>query len=614
MEITGGLFFLSLLGYALLLMALLPGLKAGKAIFSSVCGMLFIAYYGVIVCGAMVAAAYGLIFGGLAALAVCAMLAALNWQQLRQRLLSPSLWLFTAACLLAVALCRGTVLTSHDDFSYWARAVKELYTFDTFYIHENATMFHTDYIPMLAALQYSVVRVFGWQEAYLVYVPFAVVLSSMAAVSECVQRKWLRAALFVLLLYGFGVFGFGPYLLRADGPMLSAFTAGLLCLLYRQDDSDLCLSVAAAAVLVGFKIYSGLMFAVVLVLAMLAEWLGREKALRRPLRRAFLISAALVALFQVSWSVVYHLAGNPGAGLAVLLSGNPRSGQLFHSFTPENLRLFRQLATGTFTVYGGSKLPWVWLMLLLPGALCLWRMPEKRRAVLWLLVWLVVMTVIYWAGLFGSYLVQSETAPSAVVYLSTVAAPCALCGLFLAVTLWDRRPSIAYGELLCAMLAGMMLLLSPSDWLSSYSTANATSPAVQMARVFWQEEVEDQLLPEDKGKKALLIDCSWDAANIRSSSEITHVYAYYGLPLRVMVLQLPYGQYDVLETMDTWDLRDTLLTQGIQVVALRVEDELYWDELCGLLDLDWDMPATGLYDVVLDEDGTPVLTGRGQEE
>ena len=616
MEMTGGLFFGSLLGYALLLMAALPGLKAGKAVLSAACAMLFVAYYGVIVCGAMVPVAYGLMYGGLAALAVCIVLAALNRRRLRQRLLSPVFWLFAAGCVLAVALCRGTILSSHDDFSYWARAVKELYTFDTFYIHENSTMFHTDYFPMLAALQYSVVRVFGWQEAFLGYVPFALVAASMAAVSECVERRWLKAALFVLLMYGFGVFGFTPYLLRSDGAMLSVFTAGLLCLLFRRDHSpaELWPVAASAAILTGFKIYSGLMFAVVLALALLVEWLRADKGLRRPLRRAFLLSAVLIVLLQLSWSVVYHLAGTPDAGLAVLLSGNPRSGQLLHSFTPEKLQLFRQLATDTFAAYGGSTLPWGWLLLLLPLALCLWLLPEKRRAVLRLLLWLVVMTVIYWVGLFGSYLVQAETAPSAVVYLSTVATPCVLCGLFLAALLWDQMESIACGGLLCAMLAGLMLLLPPAQWLSAYCYSGYVSSAVQMARAFWEDEVAEQRLPEDKGKKAMLVDCSWEGSNIRSSSKITHVYAYYGLPLRVTVLQLPYGEYDVLETMESWDLQGDLLSHGYQVAAFRVEDELYWEELCSLLNLDTEMPSTGLYDVTLDEDGLPVLTSREWEE
>ena len=45
-----------------------------------------------------------------------------------------------------------------------------------------------------------------------------------------------------------------------------------------------------------------------------------------------------------------------------------------------------------------------------------------------------------------------------------------------------------------------------------------------------------------------------------------------------------------------------------------MEDELYWEELCSLLNLDTEMPSTGLYDVTLDEDGLPVLTSREWEE
>lgn len=618
MDWISGLFFLSVLGYGIGLMALVPKLSAGKAVFCGACAMLFVAYYGVIICGLMAETAYLLMAGGLTALAAAIIHQFASPRSgLGKRLLSPTLLVMAVLFALAIPLCRGTVLTSHDDFSFWARSVKELYSFDTFYIHENATMYHTDYIPLLTALEYCVVRVFGWKEAYLGYVPFALVVSSMAALSECVERKWLKAPLMALLLYGFGACGFTPYLLRADGPMLAVFAAGLGCLMLRREDSlsGLLPTLCAAAVLTGFKIYSGLMFAAILAAALLVEWLRTDKAGRKALRRAFLISLGLIVLLQVSWSVRYHLASDPQAGLGALLSGNPRSAQLLGSFTAENMASFRELIGDTFAAYAQSNLPWVWLFLLLPAGLCLWLLPAQRRRVIRLLVWLLVMNVVYWIGLFASYLVQSETAAVAVNYLSTAAGPCLLCGLLLAALALDRAPTAASIALMCASLAGTVLLLSPVDWVQSYRASDEPNTGVRMASTFWQEEVAEELLPTDADKRVVVFDCSWDASEIRSPSMKTHVYGYYALPLRVAsVYQLTYGDYSMLEEMADWNLQDDLLAGGYQLAAFRVEDDLYWEELCSLLDLDSELPSIGLYDITVDEDGLPVLHSRSDEE
>lgn len=70
----------------------------------------------------------------------------------------------------------------------------------------------------------------------------------------------------------------------------------------------------------------------------------------------------------------------------------------------------------------------------------------------------------------------------------------------------------------------------------------------------------------------------------------------------------------LLEGMPDWDLQGDLLAGGYQLAAFRVEDDLYWEELCSLLDLDSDLPSIGLYDITVDEDGLPVLHSRSEEE
>ena len=103
---------------------------------------------------------------------------------------------------------------------YWARAVRELYVFDRFYIHGDATMFHMDYIPLLASLQYCVMRVFGWKDTYLLYVTFACIAASAAAMVDVSSRRLpVRIVTAVVLACAFLALGQSVLTTRADVPL-----------------------------------------------------------------------------------------------------------------------------------------------------------------------------------------------------------------------------------------------------------------------------------------------------------------------------------------------------------------------------------------------------------
>ena len=263
---AGSLFFLCVIGYALVIMLLLPKIKAGAALLCSICGMLFVSFWGVIMAEWMIPVAYLVIYGGLACFLAGAAAAGMKKCSLHTRLLSPGLLFFVLAAAAAVVSGREMLIQDHDALSYWARAVKELFTFDRFYIHADSNMFHMDYIPLMASLQYSVVRVFGWQDGYLSYIPAACVAASIAALTDQVKcKRWFAVILSFVLYYSYRVFGFSLGGLRADGPMLIVFTSGLLTLLMREEDTPSAFVPAlfVCAVLTGFKIYSGLMYAAV---------------------------------------------------------------------------------------------------------------------------------------------------------------------------------------------------------------------------------------------------------------------------------------------------------------------------------------------------------------
>lgn len=603
----GALFFFSLLGYALAAMAFLPRLRMGAALLCAYCGMLFVSFYGVIVAGWMVPVAYALLLGGLGCLALGAAACAVNRRGLRRRALSPALALYAGLCLCFALCARTFLIQDHDSLSFWARAVKELFTFDTFYIRAGSTMFHKDYIPLLASLQYCLSRVFGWQDAYLCYVPIACAAVCAAAVSDLFARRWMGLAAGLLTVLGYRAFGFDVLGLRADGPMCLLFAAALITLYGRRDDEAAAFAPAlcAGAVLTGFKIYSGLLYAVLLALAMLFQWRGLRKAGIRSRAAGWMALCALVLALgmEAAWSVKYHLCTLRAAGaqvtLGALLAGNPRTGKLLHAFTRESLALFRTLAAGTWDLYRASRLGWMWLAWLPVAGLWLAAPPQKRRRSLEMAGWLLLAALIYVLGLFGSYFVQAETAGAAASYLITATVPLLVGALFLA--LWLAQ------ECTFAACAAFVLGSAFALALAPPSLPDAEAPQYEsgaaLAHSFYEDEIT--LLPRDAGKRAILIECTWEASQIKSQSGKTHAYGYFGLPVRVEEpLYFLYGDYTQLEDFDGDALLARIQNDDAELLLMRVQDDLYWEAICDALNLSYDEdPPVGVYEIDRSEGG-----------
>ena len=151
--------------------------------------------------------------------------------------------------------------------------------------------------------------------------------------------------------------------------------------------------------------------------------------------------------------------------------------------------------------------------------------------------------------------------------------------------------------------AGMMLLLPPAKLGEQFVFPTSLSSYSALAEGYYQNEIADQIVPGDEGKHALLIDCTYEASEIKSESGIVHAYQYYGIPLRVHVLQYAYGNYDLLDTVEAEVLKELLDQNRCDLLLLRVEDDLYWETIRDALALegDWDEPVA-VYDV-LREDG-----------
>lgn len=165
------------------------------------------------------------------------------------------------------------------------------------------------------------------------------------------------------------------------------------------------------------------------------------------------------------------------------------------------------------------------------------------------------------------------------------------------------------------MTAGMIALFSPVQ-LWPNTAPQEYELYAGMAYEFYTEEIEGQLTEADAGKHALLIDCSYAASEVKSQSGKTHAYAYFALPVRVEEpIYYAYGDYTQLEDgIDGEEILRRLQSQQCELLILRIEDELYWDEIASALDLygDSDGPV-GVYDVTW-EDGCAAFAFRGEAD
>jgi len=342
-----------------------------------------------------------------------------------------------------------------------------------------------------------------------------------------------------------------------------------------------------------------------------------------PCRAAFvmtLVAFVLILCLQFGWSVKYNAAMSmaqtgTAASAEQLLSGNPRTSQLMNSFTDEKIAQFLDLSGQTFVLYGQSQLVWMWLFVLAALVLAFASGRQSRCAALKTFILMTIAAVIYLLGLFASYFVQAETFGAATTYLVTASTPLMIAAVFFTFRFASGRLHAWSLGSACAMAAGMIALLSPALLLPSDAPQYYESYSA-LAVDFYTEEIEGQITSEDAGKHALLIDCSYAASEIKSQSGKTHAYAYFALPLRVEEpVYYRYGDYTQLEEgIDGEELLSILRSKNCELLILRIEDELYWEEIAYALDLygDYDGPI-GVYDVEWEDDAA-VFTFRGGEE
>ncbi len=388
----GSLFFISILGYALFIKYMFKKISTGSSIFSAFCWMVAVSYVFVFLLGLSRPTAYGLMYGGIFAFCFFSVYFYVkNRHVLREFFLTPSFAVFCVFTIFAILVLHHANFKYHDDFSFWGRAVRELYTFDQPYFTPYTTMAHMDYHPAFASLQYTVVRAFGWKNEYLYYIIAACMISTLSLLTDYCKVKRYSHAMIVcgLFVYLFPVayITYTISFLGTDGSLALLFTGGLISWLFRSDTTfpSLFPLISAAFILPGVKLYSGLLLSFILWGSMFISCLrasrrreGHEEIAlqKRNLFHKFqglffkkgdhaalysqekvhpytlLFSLFLIILMQVSWSGYYNYHSDvmayeksllqaqyigqpvedlerPTFSLRYLFKGNPRNQKLF---------------------------------------------------------------------------------------------------------------------------------------------------------------------------------------------------------------------------------------------------------------------------------------------
>ena len=638
-------------------MLLFPRLKMGAALFSAVCCMLFASYVGVILMNWAIPVAYVLMVGGLICLAALLPLIALDHRNLRGRMLSVPFWAYLSLCSLFVFLTYGKMNTGHDDFSFWARAVKELFILNRSYFQAGNNMFHMDYIPMAASLQYCIVRVFGWQDAFLAYVPIACVITGICAMADFLLKKRYGVFFIVIALLYYPALAFEFGQLTADGSLSVVFCSALLCLCYRKDvhASSLLPVICAIAILPGLKIYSGLLFAVLLTVLLL--WSVKKERAKPPVEfpkdvacstgpnripmRFAVLACCLMLFTQFSWSGYYHFQSRrmdyenilaqasyenqslpedlqvPSLTLRDIFAGNPRTSSLSSALTPEALDQVGDLIGITGTMYQKSYLPAA-LLFLLPLLWIAWQSNGRdRTVVLTLLFSMLAAGILYTLGLFAGYFVQPEIYGGVITYLSTVHMPVILTALFVCVRSvslhWDKAGKGAALCLLLSLLALPIVIQASHFPMPRFKPVEMNEGSVYHAKSFWEEEVSALLGEEDQQARAVLMDATWEATDITSKSSITHTYQYFALPMRVSVWQFEWGNYEAAESITRDFLVDAVKASRSNLLILRTDDFMYEDAFALALDVETDADMPWVFDVGR-ENGEVIFTQRNEDD
>ncbi|HNX62668.1 MAG TPA: hypothetical protein PKN45_08500, partial [Candidatus Limiplasma sp.] len=537
----------------------------------------------------------------------------------------PSLLTFVFLCGCVIVCIGNGQFSSHDAYSFWARAVREMYVKSTFYINAESNIAHSDYNPMFASLQYSVVRVFGWSNAGLLYITAMPVIIVATMISDRVAWKnWYRAlltALALLLVYVSLDTTLTVTSVLIDGPLAMIFMGGVIVLSDTHDGDTVLPTVLACAVLPGVKIYVGFLFAIALAIILLIYRMQKKQ------RTLTVVMAVVMMLFmQLSWSGIYNYdiaCKNQNESIAraeylgsesqkstsipfrlkYLFEGNYRNKKISASLGNVTIGqccapAIKQVKSIMTSKVATSRVKF-WQMyaslfiLLIITAFLLKREERQRYAKMLFVV--VITNVIYTAGIMVTLAVQPQTISSFSRYLSVSYLCVFVCALY-----WLCRMERATSQLVVLFVI-VILLLGFTPQYYSVALDCKPYPSATLAEATYT----DRVMQYSQGKRTLVIDNRDYHGAYVSTSGLAYAYMYVALPDYLNAIVLRYQNKNDYAMITKDYLTKQIVSMRINRIVLLVEDQKLANAVSIILGANVSVAGPAVFDVQI-ADGQPV--------
>ncbi len=622
------LFFLSLLGFACLFSTLNSKMRSGASLICAFSSMLALSYIGVVLLNDFVCTPYLLMYGGLLSLAGCIVFRYISQKKGKSFLpfFNQTTITYLIISFLFSVLVIGCQLKWHDEYSFWARAAKELFLFEKPYFNAHTNMLNRDYIPLFASLQVCIGKVFSWSNTALYAVIIACYACTISALvdllksTDKLKKALLALALVIAIPYSHVKFNF-TYL-SPDGPLAMLFATGLLTCIFRNNNKPTSFLplLFILFILPGIKIYSGLMFAIVLFILLLVELKKANTQTPAPKKQhvCLILCALFMMLFvQLTWSAYSNFGFEkahveeqhlqqaylndaetadvqaPQFSLSMFFKGNERNQLLkdkhlatsqgdiknalhFFLFAPSTSNIF------PFSVYA------LYVLLMFVSLLLLSKQNRKRQFSVAL--YILIASICYIIGIMFTLLVQPDAYNSTNRYLAVLLLTLWVCFFFFLFRKKDGRDQktvqiylvlFAFVFLITANMP--QIFMSFSKDVKGYKVADPIrhqkmplikkTLAAHLGEHF--ENVQKGDMEEKDAPRILVVDHTLDSVTTGEYAS----YAYIALPTR---LTLSYHTekdkvlQDVLNTRATHVIYVDQSENGftISLYAVQIKDNM----------------------------------------
>lgn len=489
----GILIFLCIFSYGAAIKKVFRGGTFASALFGAFCMLVLSSYFFVFLLGSYSIAPYALIWGGVLLFLYFALIEKntlkIIWTENRQIVI-----VYAVAVIVVSILLINASVWYDDEFNYWARAVKELYTFSSSYFNPFTNMRHRDYMLAYIPFQYSIVKVFGWREGYIHFVNAAAVVTASLAAIEAIRPKKITTIVFFLvflvLTIPIGDQNLALNSLIMEVQLAVLFACSIIYYTFSEKNRQTAfISIMAGGTLVLLKIFTGLLFACVLVASMLIL----KVFVKQTISIKAIVAALLMVLFVYSsWSAYYRFntmkveyeagairqdlfgvqntAEKPRVTLSSFLISNPRTSGMsgvLKSGLPEEFYVNSRSALDVLVhnpVSSGRVTAWQITIVLLALAVALIILNREQKLYLWSFLFILAGLLVYLAGIFLAYAVQGETLSSFNRYYSVILTGLNIVVLLGVCLLLEKQKS----EIMAIAASSAVLVLLFVFWGPSY--------------------------------------------------------------------------------------------------------------------------------------------------